>query len=231
MRFYNLSAILLITVMSYNHANAQQNNKGFVPLFDGKTTQGWHTYGKTTAGKGWKAENGVLHLDPSAKQNDAGDLVTDKEYGNFHLKIDWKVAPKANSGILFHVNENPEKYHQTYSTGPEMQVIDNEGHPDGKIIKHHAGDLYDLVQSSSEPVKPVGEWNTAEIISNKGTLEFRLNGVKIVSTTQFDANWKTLIANSKFAKWEGFGTFTTGKISLQDHGDEVWFRNILIKEL
>jgi hypothetical protein len=232
MNLYKTSAIALITIMSSSNINAQDNNKGFVPLFDGKTTNGWHTYGRNLAGQGWKVEDGALHLDPAAsKKEDAGDLVTNKEYGNFHLKIDWKVAPNANSGILFHIKEDPEKYHQTYSTGPEMQVIDNDGHPDGKIIKHRAGDLYDLVKSSSEPVKPVGEWNTAEIISNRGKLEFILNGVKIVSTTQFDQNWKTLIAGSKFAKWEGFGTFSTGKISLQDHGNEVWFRNIMIKEL
>lgn len=231
MRSYYLSAVLLLTILSCGTSNGQENNKGFVPLFDGKTTTGWHTYGKTTVGKAWKVEDGVIHLDPAARQNDEGDLVTDKEYGNFHLKIDWKVAANANSGILFHINENPEKYHQTYSTGPEMQVIDNDGHPDGKIIKHRAGDLYDLVKSTSEPVKPVGEWNTAEIISNKGKLKFILNGVVIVATSQFDDNWKNLIANSKFAKWEGFGTFTTGKISLQDHGGELWFRNIMIKEL
>lgn len=231
MKLYNISAILLLSVMSITNSNAQQKKKGFVALFDGKTTSGWHTYGKTTVGNGWKVENGAIHLVPSAKQNDGGDLVTDKEYTNFHLKIDWKVAPKANSGILFQVHEDPAKYNQTYSTGPEMQVLDNDGHPDGKIIKHRAGDLYDLVKSTSEPVKPVGQWNTAEIISNNGKLEFILNGVKVVSTTQFDENWKSLIAGSKFAKWEGFGTFKTGKIALQDHGDEVWFRNILIKEL
>jgi len=231
MRLYKLSAVLFITMISYSTSKAQNKDTGFVSLFDGKTTNGWHTYGRNLAGQGWKVEDGVLHLDPKAKKDDAGDLVTNKDYGNFHLKIDWKVAPKSNSGILFHIKEDPAKYPQTYSTGPEMQVIDNAGHPDGKIIKHHAGDLYDLVQSSSEPVKPVGEWNTAEIISNNGTLEFMLNGVKIVSTTQFDENWKTLIAGSKFATWEGFGTFKTGKISLQDHGDEVWFRNIMIKEL
>lgn len=232
MKSYYLSAIVLIIMMSYGSSNGQDNNnKGFTPLFDGKSTDGWHSYGKTTVGKAWKVEDGAIHLDPAARQNDEGDLVTDKEYTNFHLKIDWKVAANANSGILFHINENSEKYHQTYSTGPEMQVIDNDGHPDGKIIKHRAGDLYDLVKSTTEPVKPVGEWNTAEIISSKGKLKFILNGVVIVSTSQFDDNWKNLIANSKFAKWEGFGTFTTGKISLQDHGNEVWFRNIMIKEL
>ncbi len=227
---FRISAILLAAVVSSGSLKAQQK-KGFVSLFDGKTTQGWHTYGKTFTGKGWTVEDGAIHFNPKATQNDAGDLVTDKEYGNFHLKIDWKVAPGSNSGILFHINEDAGKYQQTYSTGPEMQVIDNDGHPDGKITKHRAGDLYDMVKSSSEPVKPVGQWNTAEIISNKGKLEFILNGVKIVSTTQFDENWKTLIANSKFAKWPGFGTFKTGKISLQDHGEEVWFRNITIKEL
>ena len=231
MKLYNISAIVLLSVLSITSLKAQKKSKGFVPLFDGKTTTGWHTYGKTTVGNGWKVTDGAIHLDPSAKQNDGGDLVTDKEYGNFHLKIDWKVAPKANSGILFHIHEDPSKYNQTYSIGPEMQVIDNDGHPDGKITKHRAGDLYDLVKSTSEPVKPVGEWNTSEIISNKGKLEFFLNGVKTVSTTQFDENWRALIAGSKFAKWEGFGTYQTGKISLQDHGDEVWFRNILIKEL
>jgi len=230
MKLTHLSAILLITIMSSSNIKAQDTT-GFVPLFDGKTKNGWHTYGLNLSGQGWKVENGTLHLDPKAKKNDAGDLVTDKEYTNFHLKVDWKVAPGANSGILFHIKEDPAKYNQTYSTGPEMQVIDNAGHPDGKIIKHHAGDLYDLVSGSPEAVKPVGEWNTAEIISSGESLVFILNGVKIVTTTQFDENWKGLIAGSKFAKWEGFGTFRTGKISLQDHGNEVWFRNILIKEL
>ncbi len=226
-----LSVIVFTALFGGNAAMAQKSNKGWVKLFDGKTTQGWHTYGKTTVGQGWKAENGVLHFDPKAKNNDGGDIVTDKEYSNFHLKLEWKVAPKSNSGILFYVHEEPAKYKQTYSTGPEMQVLDNDGHPDGKITKHRAGDLYDLVKSSSEPVKRVGEWNLAEIISNNGKLEFKLNGVKVVSTTLWDDNWKKLIAGSKFANWENFGTFKSGKIALQDHGDEVWYRNISIKEL
>ncbi|WP_199120161.1 DUF1080 domain-containing protein [Pedobacter sp. ASV28] len=220
--------VLFATVTSQTMA---QKNKGFTPIFDGKTTNGWHTYGKDFVGKGWKAEDGVLHFDPKARNNDNGDLVTDKEYGNFHLKVEWKVAPKSNSGIIFYVNEDLSKYKQTYLTGPEMQVLDNDGHPDGKITKHRAGDLYDLIKSTSEPVKPVGEWNKAEIISNKGKLTFILNGVTVVKTTMWDENWKNLIAGSKFAKWDGFGTYKTGKIALQDHGDEVWFRNIMIKEL
>jgi len=231
MKSYYISSLLMLSIISTGSVKAQHNKDGFTPLFDGKTTQGWHTYGKTFTGKGWTVENGVIHFNPAAKHDDGGDLVTDKEYTNFHLKVDWKVAAGSNSGILFHIHEDAAKYNQTYSTGPEMQVIDNDGHPDGKIPKHRAGDLYDLVKSSSEPVKPVGQWNTAEIISNRGKLKFILNGVQIVSTTEFDDNWKALIAGSKFAKWEGFGTFKTGKISLQDHSEEVWFRNIMIKEL
>nr|WP_199157968.1 DUF1080 domain-containing protein [Pedobacter sp. ASV2] len=221
-----LSACILLAVAQITKAQ-----KGFKPLFDGKTTTGWHTYNKTTVGSAWQVQDGALHLDPAKKgQDGGGDLVTDKEYSNFHLKLDWKVAPKSNSGIIFFVHEDP-KFHATYSTGPEMQVLDNDGHPDGKITKHRSGDLYDLIKSYSEPVKPVGEWNTAEIISKNGKLTLILNGVKTVNTTLWDENWKALIAGSKFAKWEGFGTYKTGKIALQDHGDEVWFKNILIKEL
>ncbi|MES2417096.1 MAG: DUF1080 domain-containing protein [Bacteroidota bacterium] len=226
MKKYIFSAILLFAAAQI--ANAQ---KGFKPLFDGKTTTGWHTYGKTMVGSAWQVQDGTLHIDLVKKGKDGGgDLVTDKEYSNFHLKLEWKVAPKSNSGIIFYVHEDPQ-YGQTYSTGPEMQVLDNDGHPDGKITKHRAGDLYDLVKSASEPVKPVGEWNKAEIISNKGQLTFVLNGVKVVNTTLWDDSWKALIAGSKFATWKGFGTYKTGKIALQDHGDEVWYRNIMIKEL
>lgn len=222
---------IIVTVLLFSFVQIH-SQKGFKPLFDGKTTQGWHSYGKTSAGAGWKAESGVLHFDPQAAQNgQGGDLVTDAEFENFHLKLDWKLAPNANSGIIFYINEDAKQYPNTYSTGLEMQVLDNDGHPDGKITKHRAGDLYDLIQSKSEPVKKVGEWNTAEIISNKGKLKFILNGVVVVETILWDDHFNTLIAGSKFAGWPGFGTFQKGKIALQDHGDKVWYRNIVIKKL
>lgn len=223
---------IIITVLIFSLTTAIQAQKSFKPLFDGKTTKGWHSYGKDSAGAGWKVENGILHFDPdAAKDGQGGDLVTNAEYGDFHLKLDWKVAPDANSGILFYVNENPKKYPNTFSTGLEMQVLDNDGHPDGKIIKHRAGDLYDLVKSQSEPVKKVGEWNTAEIISKKGNLTLILNGIVVVEVALWDDNFKNLIAESKFATWDGFGTFKKGRIALQDHGNNVWFRNIMIKQL
>jgi hypothetical protein len=147
------------------------------------------------------------------------------------LKLEWKISKNGNSGIIFNVHEDPSKYKETYNTGPEVQVLDNEGHPDGKILKHRAGDLYDLIKSSSEPVKAPGEWNAVEIINNKGKLQIFVNGINVVTTNMWDDNWKQLIAGSKFKNMPDFGTFKKGRIALQDHGDAVWYRNIKIKQL
>jgi hypothetical protein len=226
-----MKKILIAVTLIASSLSLHAQDRGFTWLFDGKSTNGWHTYGKTTVGSAWKIENGTLHFNPSESKSGGGDIVTDKDYSNFHLKLEWKVAPKANSGIIFFVKEDPSKYKQTYLTGLEMQVLDNDGHPDGKITKHRAGDLYDLIQSKSEPVKPVGEWNKAEVISKNGNLTLILNGVKVVKTKLWTNEWNSLVAGSKFAKWEGFGKYKSGKIALQDHGDKVWYKNIQIKEL
>jgi hypothetical protein len=206
---------------------------GWVSLFNGSTTAGWHTYNKTGVGSAWKAANGVLHLDASAKKApqsaEGGDIVTDEEFENFHLKLEWKISPNGNSGVIFYTKEDPQ-YGAMWVTGPEMQILDNNGHPDAKITKHRAGDLYDLI-TAKEVVKPVGEWNQAEIVSNNGKLEFYLNGQQTLSTTMWDDNWRNMIANSKFKTMSAFGTIKKGRIGLQDHGDDVWFRNIMIRRL
>jgi hypothetical protein len=203
-------------------------------LFDGKTLNGWSKYGGGEVGKGWKVENGELYLDAankdSWKDGDGGDIVTNEEYENFHFKTEWKISPKGNSGIIFLVHESPE-FGQTYHTGLEMQVLDNDGHPDGKIISHRSGDLYDLIVSSEETVKPVGEWNQAEVIVNQGKLDLILNGVTVVSTTLWTPEWDALVAGSKFKDMPGFGKYKKGKIALQDHGDVVHYRNLVIKKL
>ena len=217
-----------------NTLSAKENNNGWQLLFDGQTTNGWHTYGKKTAGKIWKIEDGALHLDAASKKTfttEGGDIVTDEEFDNFDLQLDWKISKNGNSGIIFYVKEDTVKYKQSYQTGPEMQVLDNDGHPDGKIFKHKAGDLYDLIASSKDATKPVGEWNHVEIIANHGKLDFYLNGEHTVSTTMWDDNWRKMIADSKFKAWPDFGTYKKGRIDLQDHGDDVWFRNIKIRKL
>ncbi len=218
-----------------DHTNDTAEAGEWKLLFDGKTTNGWHTYGKETVGEAWKVEDGTLYLDAANKQDwqtsDGGDLVTEEEFDNFHLKLEWKIAKNGNSGIIFYVQDDPATYQYTWSTGLEMQVLDNEGHPDAKIDKHRAGNLYDLIASSPENVRPAGEWNQVEIISNKGQLEFQQNGEKVLSTTLWDDSWKQLVAGSKFADMPNWGTFKSGKIALQDHGDSVWFRNIQIRRL
>ena len=215
--------------------SSNESNDGWISLFDGKTLDNWHTYGKDKAGAAWKVNDGALFLDANnrvdGKLPGGGDLVTNEEFDNFHLKLEWKISAKGNSGIIFYVHEDTTQFKSTYNTGPEMQVLDNNGHPDAQIHKHRAGDLYDLIASSSETVKPAGEWNLAEIISNNGKLDFKLNGTNVVSTTLWDDNWRTMLAGSKFATMPGFGTFKSGKIALQDHGDLVWYRNIMIKRL
>lgn len=206
----------------------------WIPLFDGQTFNGWSKYGGGEVGKAWKIENGELYLDAANKAGwqtgDGGDIVTNEEFENFHFKYEWKIAPNGNSGVIFLVHESPE-YQYPWQTGPEMQVLDNAGHPDAKIISHRAGDLYDLIVSKEETVKPAGEWNQAEIVINQGKLDFFLNGVNIVSTQLFTPEWEALISKSKFKDMPGFGKYKKGKISLQDHGDVVHYRNLLIKKL
>lgn len=202
---------------------------GWVNLFDGKTLKGWHTYGKNSPEAQWEVKDGAIHLNKALGGD--GDLTSDAAYGDFDLKLEWKISPKGNSGVIFYVNEDTVKYKEAYNTGLEMQVLDNDGHPDGKIHKHRAGDLYDLIPCTKETVKPVGEWNEVEIVSNKGELKLFLNGTNVVTTTLWDDAWKNLVAGSKFKRWPDFGTYKKGKIDLQDHGNEVWFRNIRIKQL
>lgn len=240
-----VSFLCLVVLLSCNtpksstmsSTGSTTNEQGWISLFDGQTLNGWHNYGKTTVGNAWKAENGVLHFDAAARKNGAagGDIVTNEEFENFHLSLEWRIAPKGNSGIMFYVHEDPARFQNTYNSGPEMQILDNgtpteSGHSDAKLFTHRAGDLYDLL-AAKETAKPAGEWNHVEIVANRGKLDFFMNGEHTLTTTMWNDNWKRMIANSKFKEWPGFGTFSKGRIALQDHGDDVWFRNLRIKRL
>lgn len=204
----------------------------WITLFDGNSLTGWTSYGKDKPGEAWEAKDGVLFLNIDKKKEGAaaGDLVTKETFADFHLMLDWKISKNGNSGIMFHVVDD-EKYNAPYYTGPEYQLLDNDGHPDGKITTHRSGDLYDLIESSKEAAKPVGEWNQTEIIVQDGKLQFFLNGTKTVETAMWDEDWNQMVAESKFKDMPGFAKYREGKIALQDHGDDVWFRNIKIKRL
>lgn len=218
-----------------NTLSDTEKKDGWELLFDGQSTKGWHKYGGTPVGAAWKVADGNLYLDTTSKKDwqiqDGGDIISDNSYDNFHLKLEWKIAKDGNSGVIFYIHEDTAKYQWPWMTGPEMQVLDNNGHPDAKIAKHRAGDLYDLISCSKETVKPAGEWNLAEIKCENGKLDFYLNGENVVSTTMWDDNWKKMIAASKFKAYPDFGTYKAGKIGLQDHGNMVSYRNVMIKKL
>lgn len=217
-----------------NQLTEAQQAEGWTLLFDGQTKTGWHVYQGKSDGSAWKVDQGTLMLDPREKKDwqtvGGGDLITDSAYANYHLSLEWKIAPKGNSGIIFGIQDDPAFEH-SWHTGMEMQVLDNAGHADASNPKHRAGDLYDLIAATPETVKPAGEWNQAEVIMNQGKLDLLLNGTKVVSTTLGDDAWKALVNGSKFKEWPRFATFPSGHIGLQDHGDSVWYRNIRIRRL
>ena len=226
-----------------NTLSEAEKAEGWKLLFDGKTITGWHKYGGAPVGKMWTVDSGAIHLAAMPQKghwqsSDGGDILTDGDFENFELRLDWKIDTCGNSGIIYHITEDTAKYDYPWKTGPEMQVLDNNCHPDGKIEKHRASDLYDLVKSASEPVKPALQWNSIRLVSNRGHVEHWINGVKVVDIQMLQdgkptAEWLKLIAGSKFPKQPApdFGLSTKGKISLQDHGNRVWYKNIKVRGL
>lgn len=219
------------TIAQHNTLSKKETKAGWKLLFDGKTTTGWRNFNSNDIGAAWKVQDGALYLDNTVTtQEDRGDIITHDEFENYELSLEWKIDSCGNSGIMFNVVEDP-KYQAVWLTGPEMQVLDNACHPDAKIEKHRAGDLYDLIKCKRETVKPAGQWNHAKIISNKAKYEFWLNGTKVVQFTMHTPEWDALVAASKFKNMPDFGKAAKGHIALQDHGDKVWFRNIKLREI
>lgn len=220
-------AALLLCNSVFAQTPAAKDKNGWTPLFDGKTTTGWHTYNKGEVGNAWTVVDGALTLNPGA--DGRGDLVTDKEYENYELTLQWKIAEGGNSGIIFDVNEDP-KYSYSFLTGIEMQVLDDVKAEDNKKENHLAGSLYDII-APSKKAKPAGEWNTIKIRQKDGQLTFWMNGSKTVNVKLWGPEWKALVENSKFKSYPAFATYHKGHIALQDHGNTVYYRDIKIKEL
>lgn len=216
-------------------AEAEKPPQEWTVLFDGTSFDGWKEYQSDGVSAHWKIEDGALVLHPPKDRQDGEihDLVTKKEFKDFILSLDWKISEGGNSGVMWGVNED-EKYKKPYQTGPEIQVLDNERHPDAKVgPSHQAGALYDMKGPSKDVAKPAGEWNTMVITvdndEKQGSVE--LNGEEIVTFPVGNEIWNTMVSKSKFGDWDGFGKFIQGKIALQDHGNGVSYRNIKIKEL
>ncbi len=216
-----------------NTLTRKEKKEGWELLFDGKTTRGWHTYLRDTVGSKWQVKDGAIIFDPSQPQSGGGDIVTNKEYENYELNLEWKISKGGNSGIIFDIQEDP-KYDATYLTGPEMQVLDNIDASDNKKQNHLAGCLYDMSGDAtvSKP-NPVGEWNHVRLIQNKGHLTFWLNGIQTYDGQIGSDEWNKMVANSKFksAGFSNFAKVARGKIALQQHpGSSAW-RNIKIRML
>jgi hypothetical protein len=195
------------------------------PLFNGADFTGWRGFKGAPVPTRWRVEKGEIAL---GTQGDAGDLVTAEEFGDFELELEWKVSEGGNSGIFYFVQE-ADAAPYTWSTGLEMQVLDDARHADGKLPSHRAGALYDLIAPAKAAAGPVGTWNRVRIVVRGGRIEHWLNGVRIVATRYGDARWRGLVAESKFKAMPDFAKVPRGRIALQDHGDPVWFRNIRIR--
>ncbi len=194
-----------------------------ISLFDGSSLAAWQAYHGTDVPAGWVVSDGTLF-----RQSGAGDLMTRDEFEDFELVLDWKISSGGNSGIMYRVATGDT---EPYLTGPEYQILDSARHADGTSRLTSAGALYGLYPSPADCEKPAGEWNSAKIVVQGHHVEHWLNGKKVVDCEMGSADWAERVAHSKFAVWKKFGKMARGHIVLQDHGDQVWFRNIRLTPL
>lgn len=231
-----LCSLMLVLLLNNCMSNAQntltdeEKEEGWQLLFDGTSTDGWKGYNADQfPEKGWVVKDGMLTV---SSGGGGGDIVTDKKYGNFILKLEWKVQEAGNSGIFYRAMEQPTQ--PIYWSAPEMQVLDNFNHPDAEMGvdgNRKAGSLYDLIPAKPQNANPHGEWNSVKIVADGSTIEHWQNGEKVLEYELWTNAWYEMIRNSKFQSHPEFGDARSGYIGLQDHGDTVDFRNIKIKEL
>ncbi len=223
--------------MESNALTQAEIDDGWVLLFDGETSTGWTGYRKETFPNGWQIVDGTMNCQGSGRGEagavEGGDIVYGKFFSNFHLKLEWKISIGGNSGI-FYLGQDTHDY--IWKTAPEMQVLDNENHPDaaaGIAGNRQAGALYDLIPADPQNTKPAGEWNSVEIKVYKGSVWHYQNGEVVLEYHLWTPEWNEMVAGSKFPKlnpdWANVAS--EGLIGLQDHGDDVWYRSIKIKEL
>ena len=209
----------------------------WITLFDGTGFDGWRGYGRTDMPKAWTIEDGALKINGSgqgeAGAKDGGDIIFDRKFKNFELTFEWKVSKGGNSGIFYLAQE--VQGDPIWKSSPEYQILDNVNHVDAKLGKsgnRQSASLYDLIPAVPQNSKPYGEWNTGSIIVFKGTVLHTQNGENVVEYHLWTDDWKKMIEGSKFKGWENFinagGENREGFIGLQDHGDDVWYRNIKI---
>jgi hypothetical protein len=202
---------------------ASMQDDGSRSLFNGRTLDGWRAFTSPAPPAGWAAVDGTL-----ARTGAGGDILTADEFGDFELRLQWKLAEGGNSGIFFRVVNTGS---QVWESGPEMQILDNARHADGKNPLTSAGSNYGLHAPVRDVTRPVGEWNDVRLLVAGAKVEHWLNGVKVVEYELWSPEWESLVKRSKFVTMPAYGRAKRGRIALQDHGDPVWFRNITIRPL
>ncbi|SMO40913.1 protein of unknown function [Saccharicrinis carchari] len=225
-----LAAVLITSCVSQNKMNTlteQEKQEGWELLFDGKTTKGWHTFGKKSI-SGWTVKDGVLH-NSGIGSDSGGDIATDEVYDSFELYLEWKATNESNSGIFYLADE---KFSDViYETGPEYQLLDDKGWPTELSPSQYSGANYDMNPPVGAEVKPLDEFNVTRIIVDGPHVEHWLNGKKVVEYELWSPQWYQDKANSKWAEFPNYGMAKKGRIGLQDHGGLTMFRNIKIRRL
>jgi hypothetical protein len=206
-----------------NTLTDEEKAAGFKLLFDGKTLDGWRGWKKDKPTEAWKVVDGVLTL-----AGKGGDILTVEQYADFELKIDWRVAPGGNSGIMYRVTETEGA---PYMTGPEYQVLDNAKHGDGKNPKTSTASIYAVYAPAKDVSKPAGEWNSTRIVAKGKKIEHWLNGEKVAEAEIGSEDWAKRVADSKWKTAKKYAQEPKGHIDLQDHGDKVEYKNIKIRVL
>ena len=236
-------------------ASFPKDADGFYTIFNGKDLNGWRTYGRDTVTSRWSVDNGAIKFSGSGtgegQTGEGGDLIFTKKLGNFELEVEWKVSKGGNSGIFYLAQEvettkddGSKQLEPIYISAPEYQVLENSNHPDAKLGKdgnRQSASLYDMIPAKPQNQKPYGEWNKARIMVYKGTVVHAQNGENVVEYHLWTPKWTDMLQNSKFSQeaWPlAFellnncgGPDHEGYIGFQDHGDDVWFRNIRVKPL
>ncbi|MFC2124838.1 DUF1080 domain-containing protein [Bacteroidota bacterium] len=203
----------------------------WIDLFDGSTLEGWKEYNKDELGELWKVMDGMIVCD-GAGGAEGSSLITREQFDNFELSVEWKIAEGGNSGILYHVVEDPA-YKHAYETGPEYQLLDDGGWAGDPItVAQMVASDYDMIAAPADkPTKPAGEWNESKVVFNDGHVEHWLNGAKVVEFEAWSDEWYARKDSVKWKDYPGYGKYKKGSIALQEHGFGVWFRSVKLKKL
>ena len=231
-----LILILLIDCAPKEKEAPTPTQSEWISLFDGETFNGWKEYNADTINPKWGIEDGTIFVskEGNTREKNTGfgkSIITEKQFGNFELELEYRMSEGGNSGVMYHVVEDP-KYSQDYETAPEYQILDDEFSATETEPIRMAASSYDMFVPTNKKLNPAGEWNKVKLVYSNGKVEHWLNGEKVLEFTEGSPAWEEAYSNSKFSRdFPDWGKSNTGHISLQDHGDFVAFRNIRIREL